>query len=195
MHQPIGVQLVSPFHPAPPSPTLSPPTQPIVFNNWGNLVQLPCPHTQPVGPLSQSPNMYSPLSQPQRCYTYGQNSPWMSFENMSQPPTNQYPLNPSFSYNPSAVQEDSNLFIFHLPATLDEIGLEALFRPFGTIVSTKVFRHHKIGESMGFGFVAFDNSSSAQLAIKCMNGFPIVNKRLFVNLKKSKVEPPIDDQN
>nr|CUU99380.1 hypothetical transcript [Hymenolepis microstoma] len=140
---------------------------------------------------TQPSNILPPLYPPQLDYGSGQYYPWMPFGNL---PTYQPPPNPPYSYRSREIRDNSNLFLFHLPSTTDERGLEALFRPFGTIVSTKLFRHAKTKESMGFGFVAFDNPLSAQLAIQCMNGFPIENKRLFVSLKQPKVLPTAENQ-
>lgn len=39
------------------------------------------------------------------------------------------------------------------------------------------------------GFVSFDNAESAQTAIRSMNGFQVLNKRLKVQLKKVRDRP------
>jgi RNA recognition motif-containing protein len=44
------------------------------------------------------------------------------------------------------------------------------------------------GLSKGFGFVSFDNLTSANQAIAAMNGFEINGKRLKVEVKKAKGE-------
>ena len=40
------------------------------------------------------------------------------------------------------------------------------------------------GRSRGFGFVSYDNPQSALAAVKSMNGFSVLGKRLKVQLKK-----------
>lgn len=40
------------------------------------------------------------------------------------------------------------------------------------------------GRSRGFGFVSYDNPKSALDAIRHMNGFQVLGKRLKVQLKK-----------
>ena len=44
------------------------------------------------------------------------------------------------------------------------------------------------GMSKGFGFVSFDNETSANNAIAAMNGFEVEGKRLKVEIKKPKGE-------
>lgn len=39
------------------------------------------------------------------------------------------------------------------------------------------------------GFVSYDNPESAQNAIRSMNGFQVMNKRLKVQLKKVREKP------
>ncbi len=58
-----------------------------------------------------------------------------------------------------------------------------LFKPFGTILSTRVMTE-KNGKSKGIGFVSFDNPQSAQTAIEEMNSYEIRGKRLKVELNK-----------
>lgn len=46
------------------------------------------------------------------------------------------------------------------------------------------------GRSRGFGFVSYDNTTSAEQAIKAMNGFQVGRKRLKVQHKKERVQTP-----
>ena len=61
-----------------------------------------------------------------------------------------------------------------------------MFLSFGLILSAKVYIDRVTNQSKCFGFVSFDNPSSAQAAIAAMNGFQIGMKRLKVQLKKPK---------
>ncbi|KAH7726375.1 Protein ETR-1 g [Aphelenchoides avenae] len=82
-----------------------------------------------------------------------------------------------------------NLFIYHLPQDYGDQDLHVLFSHFGNVLSAKVFVDKQTNLSKCFGFVSYDNPTSAQSAINGMNGFQIGSKRLKVQLKRSKDKP------
>lgn len=60
-----------------------------------------------------------------------------------------------------------------------------MFSPFGNVISAKVFVDKVTHLSKCFGFVSFDNASSAQVAIQSMNGYQIQGRRLKVQEKRA----------
>lgn len=81
-----------------------------------------------------------------------------------------------------------NLFVFHLPDDWDDVDLQEFFSPHGLIASAKVMKEFGTGRSRGFGFVSYEERASASSAIKKMQGFKILGKRLKVEYKKGEAE-------
>eukprot|EP00747_Dinoflagellata_sp_TGD_P168917 gnl/TRDRNA2_/TRDRNA2_196502_c0_seq1.p1 gnl/TRDRNA2_/TRDRNA2_196502_c0~~gnl/TRDRNA2_/TRDRNA2_196502_c0_seq1.p1 ORF type:complete len:392 (-),score=108.16 gnl/TRDRNA2_/TRDRNA2_196502_c0_seq1:53-1228(-) len=79
-----------------------------------------------------------------------------------------------------------NLFVFHLPDDWTDDDLHEYFAPHGTVVSAKVMKELGTGRSRGFGFVSYEDRVSAATAIKKMQGYKILGKRLKVEFKKGE---------
>jgi len=89
---------------------------------------------------------------------------------------------------------DSNLYVTHLPKTLDSKGLEELFKPFGKLVECRVLTD-KQGHYRGVGFVRFDMHEHAKQAMLALNktrpkGW---QKELRVKLATKRRDYPIMD--
>lgn len=67
------------------------------------------------------------------------------------------------------------------------------FSPHGTVMSAKVMKELGTGRSRGFGFVSYEDRVSAATAIKKMQGYKILGKRLKVEFKKGEGQDGILD--
>jgi RNA recognition motif-containing protein len=74
-----------------------------------------------------------------------------------------------------------NLMINYIPSNIDEMQLRQLFEMYGPIESLKVVVDRDTRQSRGYGFVKYRFGASAMHAIKYLNGYPILNKRLKVS--------------
>ncbi|XP_022634969.1 polyadenylate-binding protein 7 isoform X2 [Vigna radiata var. radiata] len=79
-----------------------------------------------------------------------------------------------------------NLFIKNIPESIDNAGLQDIFKKYGNILSSKVVTSDD-GKSKGYGFVQFESEESSHVAIEKMNGSTVGDKQLYVGkfVKKS----------
>ncbi|KAI3964363.1 hypothetical protein MKX01_024980, partial [Papaver californicum] len=78
--------------------------------------------------------------------------------------------------------DERNLFVGHLPLTVDKNRLMELFSPFGTLVEAKVIKDRNTGFRKDYGFVRYDSPVNAVAAVAAMNGYLIDGKTLAVKL-------------
>jgi len=96
-----------------------------------------------------------------------------------------YPNSRMMSYPPPPVSFDGIcLFVYNIPNTMDERGLQELFHPFGTVTGARVMRNPN-HSSKGYGFVNMSTSEEANAAIASLNGRSLIPDRpLQVSLKR-----------
>eukprot|EP01135_Chromosphaera_perkinsii_P001031 Nk52_evm1s157 gene=Nk52_evmTU1s157 len=107
----------------------------------------------------------------------------------NKPPHTRYqPYSTSTSFSVPVDEEHSkhSLFVFHIPASLDDAGIYHLFAPFGALQSAKVIVDKNTGRSKGYGFVNFMKGENAANAVAMMNGYSIDGKYLKVAHKTAK---------
>ncbi|KAK7284949.1 hypothetical protein RJT34_19703 [Clitoria ternatea] len=88
-----------------------------------------------------------------------------------------------------------NLFVKNLAESIDNAGLEDIFKKFGNVLSCKVVTSED-GKSKGYGFVHFESEKSANAAIDQLNGSTVADKQLYVGrfVKKSDRLLPSPDE-
>ncbi|KAE9590885.1 hypothetical protein Lalb_Chr20g0112331 [Lupinus albus] len=89
--------------------------------------------------------------------------------------------------DPGARKNNSaNVFVKNLAESIDNAGLEDLFKRFGNILSSKVVMSED-GKSKGYGFVQFESEESANAAIEKLKGSTVGDKHIYVErfVKKS----------
>lgn len=102
----------------------------------------------------------------------------------------------SYARPSSANIKNANLYVAYLPKTFTQGELESLFRPYGTIITSKILVDNSTGMSRGVGFVRYDKHSEAEQAMTTLNGTllpgasqPILVK--FANQPKAGSNQPL----
>ena len=73
------------------------------------------------------------------------------------------------------------LFIANLPFSLNEEGLRNLFETAGPVVSVRIALDRETRRPRGFGFVEFESSDDAEVALREFSGRRVGNRELVVN--------------
>jgi RNA recognition motif-containing protein len=79
-----------------------------------------------------------------------------------------------------------NIYVGNLSYTMTEDEVRNLFSEFGQVESIKLIRDHESQRSRGFAFVEMALPQEANNAIKSLNGFAILDRKLVVNQARPK---------
>jgi cold-inducible RNA-binding protein len=82
------------------------------------------------------------------------------------------------------------LYVGNLSYDVSDATLNALFAPFGEVVSAQVIMDRDSGRSKGFGFVEMANGPEADAAIAALNGKENGGRMLKVNEARPKEDRP-----
>lgn len=86
----------------------------------------------------------------------------------------------------------TNVFVKNFGNELNDSSLKEMFEKFGTITSHKVMKNED-GSSKGFGFVAFENPTSAERAVKELNDKEISDGMIiYVGRAQKKAERQLE---
>ncbi len=73
---------------------------------------------------------------------------------------------------------NTSLFVGDLPKFCSETDLEQLFSPYGVLLDAKIKRNGTTGKTLSYGFVTYASETSAQEALKNMDGAMFSGRKL-----------------
>ena len=86
---------------------------------------------------------------------------------------------------------ENNIFVKNIPKDVTPREFDEYFSKFGNIISAKIAEDEE-GESMGYGFVLYENEENAKKAIDECHGKMWKNKKLFVcQFQKNRPRKPL----
>jgi polyadenylate-binding protein len=86
---------------------------------------------------------------------------------------------------------ENNIFVKNIPKDVTPKEFDEYFSKFGNIISAKIAEDEE-GESMGYGFVLYENEDNAKKAIAECHGKMLKNKKLFVcQFQKNRPRKPL----
>jgi cold-inducible RNA-binding protein len=84
----------------------------------------------------------------------------------------------------------TKIYVGNMSFEMDNMSLDEMFRPHGTVVSAQVIMDRDSGRSKGFGFVEMGSETEAQAAIAALNGKEVGGRALNVNEAKPREDKP-----
>lgn len=89
-----------------------------------------------------------------------------------------------------ASQEESktNLIVNYLPQSMTQDEIRSLFSSIGDVESCKLIRDKLTGQSLGYGFVNYQQPQDAEKAINTLNGLRLQNKTIKVSYARPSSE-------
>jgi RNA recognition motif-containing protein len=86
--------------------------------------------------------------------------------------------------------EMTKLFVGGFPLDMKELELVQLISPYGTVNTIKIVRDKKTGKCKGYAFLEMADKIDAQNAIYALNGTPMKDKKLNLNIVEEAPPPP-----
>jgi RNA recognition motif-containing protein len=77
------------------------------------------------------------------------------------------------------------LYVGNLPWATDEEALADAFRPYGTVISSRIITDKETGRSRGFGFVEVEDADADKM-VTTMNGSDFGGRQIVVNEAKPR---------
>ena len=84
----------------------------------------------------------------------------------------------------------TKIYVGNMSFDMDNMSLDEMFKPYGTVVSAQVIMDRDSGRSKGFGFVEMGAEGEAQAAIAALNGKEVNGRALTVNEAKPREDRP-----
>lgn len=86
------------------------------------------------------------------------------------------------------------LFVSGFPLNMDEIELAKIFALHGDLKTIKLVRDKKTRVCKGYGFIEVGDQASADNMVAVLNGYPIGDRELTVNIRPDEPEAPVKPQ-
>lgn len=84
----------------------------------------------------------------------------------------------------------TKIYVGNMSYDMDNMSLDEMFKPFGTVVSAQVVMDRESGRSKGFGFVEMSSAEEAKAAIDALNGKEVNGRAVTVNEAKPREDRP-----